>query len=115
MVDDCLFCQIIEGEVDTDLVYEDEKVVAFEDIDAQAPVHLLIVPKKHIATLLELKGNDFSLIGHVYSVANKLARENGIAEDGFRVVSNCNEQGGQTVFHIHFHLLGGRNMQWPPG
>lgn len=112
---DCLFCKIIQGEMETDFVYEDEKVVAFKDTDAQAPVHLLIVPKKHIATLLEMEDEDISLIGHIYKVASKLARETGIADDGFRVVSNCNEQGGQTVFHIHFHLLGGRDMQWPPG
>ncbi len=112
---DCLFCKIVEGEMETEIVYEDEKVIAFEDIDPQAPVHLLIVPKKHIATLLELEEEDLSLPGHVYRIANKLARENGIAEEGFRIVSNCKKEGGQTVFHIHFHLLGGRNMQWPPG
>ena len=115
MNNECLFCQIIEGEVDSDIVYEDDKVVAFEDIDPQAPVHLLIIPKKHIPTLDELKDEDYSLIGHIYRVANKLAEKYEIAEDGFRIVSNCKEQGGQTVFHIHFHLLGGRSLQWPPG
>ena len=112
---DCLFCDIIEGNVDSDLVYEDDRVVAFEDINPQAPVHLLIVPRKHISTLLELNGEDYDLIGCVFKTANKLAEEYEIAEDGFRVVANCKEQGGQTVNHIHFHLLGGRNLQWPPG
>ena len=112
---ECLFCQIASGQSDTELVYEDEKVVAFEDIDPQAPVHLLIVPKKHIATLLDLQVKDKELIGHIYQVAAALAEKYEIAEDGFRVVSNCNKAGGQTVFHIHFHLLGGRQLQWPPG
>ncbi|ACL70025.1 histidine triad nucleotide-binding protein [Halothermothrix orenii] len=112
---DCIFCKIANGEMDTDLVYEDEKVVAFKDINPQAPVHLLIVPRKHIPTLLDLEKSDEELIGHIYKIASKLAREEGIADRGFRVVSNCNEEGGQTVFHIHFHLLGGRNLQWPPG
>ncbi len=114
-MEDCLFCKIVEGEMDTEFVYEDEKVVVFKDINPQAPVHLLIVPRKHIATLTDLKEEDFSLVGHVYKVANQLAEEKGIAGEGFRIVSNCREKGGQTVFHIHFHLLGGRNMQWPPG
>lgn len=111
---DCLFCNIIAGKMDTEFVYEDERVVAFKDINPQAPVHILIVPRKHISTLLDLKEEDNTLIGHIYQIANKLAREYEI-EDGFRVVSNCKEKGGQTVFHIHFHLLGGRKLQWPPG
>ena len=114
-MEDCLFCKITAGEMDTDFVYEDDKVVAFEDVNPQAPVHLLIVPKKHISTILELEEEDYSLISHIYKVANKLAEAEGIAEDGFRIVHNCKEEGGQTVFHIHFHLLGGRSMQWPPG
>ncbi len=112
---DCLFCKIIAGELDTDLVYEDEKMVAFADINPQAPVHLLLVPRKHIPTLVDLEEEDYSLIGHIYKAANQLAREKGLADDGFRVVSNCKDNGGQTVGHIHFHLLGGRFMQWPPG
>ncbi|SRR6056297_3020664 len=114
-MEDCLFCKIVNGEMDTDFVYEDDKVVAFKDVNPQAPVHLLIVPKNHISTLTDLEDEDYSLVGHVYEVANKLAAENDIADDGFRIVSNCREKGGQTVFHIHFHLLGGRNLQWPPG
>ncbi len=112
---ECLFCKINEGEMDTELVYEDDKVIAFEDINPQAPVHILIVPRKHITTLLELKGEDYDLVGHIYRVANKLAEKNEIADDGFRIVANCKEKGGQSVFHIHFHLLGGRELQWPPG
>lgn len=112
---DCLFCKISSGETDTEIIYEDDKVVAFEDIEPKAPIHLLIVPKEHISTLLELKMNDKELIGHIYQVAAALAKKYEIAEDGFRVVSNCNKDGGQTVFHIHFHLLGGRQLQWPPG
>jgi len=112
---DCLFCKISSGKTDTELIYEDEKVVAFEDINPKAPVHMLIVPKKHIPTLNNLKMTDKELIGHIYQVAAALAEKNGIAQDGYRIVSNCNEDGGQTVFHVHFHLLGGRQLQWPPG
>jgi len=111
---ECLFCDIVNGDLDADFVYEDDMVVAFKDIEAQAPVHILIVPKKHISTLLELEDEDYSLVGHVYKVVNKLVEKFNI-DDGFRLVSNCKEKGGQTVFHIHFHLLGGRDMQWPPG
>ncbi|MFW5986486.1 MAG: histidine triad nucleotide-binding protein [Halanaerobiales bacterium] len=114
-MEDCLFCKIVNGEMDTDFVYEDEKVVAFEDINPQAPLHLLIVPREHISTLLDMEGEDYQISAHVYRVANKLAREKGIAEDGFRLVSNCGDDGGQTVYHIHYHLLGGRELQWPPG
>lgn len=114
-MEECLFCKIIDGEIDSDIVYEDEQVIAFKDINPQAPTHILIVPKKHISTLLDLDTEDNQLIGHIYQVANKLAKREGIAEDGFRVVSNCKEAGGQTVFHIHYHLLGGRDLQWPPG
>ncbi|ADL12151.1 histidine triad nucleotide-binding protein [Acetohalobium arabaticum] len=111
----CIFCKIANHEMDSDIVYEDEKVVAFRDLEPQAPVHILIVPKKHIATVLDLAEEDNELVGHIYQVASKIAEEEGIAEDGFRVVNNCNEAGGQTVFHLHFHLLGGRDLQWPPG
>ena len=112
---ECLFCEIASGKTDTEIVYEDEKLVAFEDINPKAPVHLLLVPKKHIPTLNELEMQDKELIGHVYQVASTLAEKNGIDQDGYRLVSNCNEDGGQTVFHVHFHLLGGRQLQWPPG
>ncbi len=114
-MEDCIFCKIIAGEVETDLVYEDEKVIAFKDINQQAPVHLLIVPRKHIPSLNDLSEDDYSLVAYIHKIAGKLAKEFGIAEDGFRIVVNCNDDGGQTVYHIHFHLLGGRELQWPPG
>ena len=112
---ECLFCNIVKGEMNTEFVYEDDKIVVFKDINPQAPVHLLLVPRRHIPTLTEMKEKDYQLVGHIFKTANQLAEEFDLAEDGFRIVSNCREAGGQTVFHIHFHLLGGRNMQWPPG
>ena len=112
---DCLFCGVIKGDVKGSIVYQDNSVVAFKDINPKAPVHLLIVPRKHIATLLDLEQEDKSLIGDIFSVANQLAKDRGIARDGFRVVVNCGAGAGQSVFHIHFHLLGGRPMTWPPG
>jgi len=112
---DCLFCKIATGEIPARLVYEDEKVVAFEDINPMAPQHLLIIPRKHITTTLDLEIEDAELIGHIFLVAGKLARQLGVAEDGFRLVNNCNEAGGQVVWHLHFHLLAGRAMTWPPG
>ncbi|MCK8815923.1 histidine triad nucleotide-binding protein [Natroniella sulfidigena] len=114
-MEDCIFCKIIAGEMESEILYEDEEVIAFKDIEPQAPIHFLIVPKKHIPTLLDIEEGDNELIGHIHQVANQLARQEGIAEDGFRIVSNCNEAGGQIVDHIHYHLLGGRNLQWPPG
>lgn len=112
---DCLFCGIIKGDVKGDIVYQDESVVAFKDINPKAPVHILIVPRKHVATLLDLEQEDKGLIGDVFCVASRLAENQGIAEDGFRVVVNCGAGAGQSVFHIHFHLLGGRSLTWPPG
>ena len=96
-------------------VYQDESVVAFNDIGPKAPVHILIVPRKHIATVLDIAPTDGPLIGDIFRVAAKLAKERGIAEGGFRVVVNCGADAGQTVFHLHYHLLGGRHMGWPPG
>jgi histidine triad (HIT) family protein len=112
---DCLFCGIVEGRVEGDVVYRDESVVAFRDIRPRAPVHILIVPRKHVATILELEANDQALVGQIFLVIAKLAREHGIAESGFRVVVNSGADAGQTVFHLHFHLLGGRHFGWPPG
>ena len=114
-MEDCLFCKIAAGKTDNDFIYEDEKVVVFEDINPQAPVHFLIVPKKHIPDLNNLEKDDNQLIGHIYQVAKKIAAENDIADSGYRLVSNCGDDGGQTVYYIHFHLLGGRKLQWPPG
>ncbi len=110
---DCLFCKICAGTIPANLLYEDERVIAFKDIKPQAPVHLLIVPKQHIATLNELK--EVELAGHIVLTAGRLATEQGLAETGYRTVMNCNSDGGQLVYHVHCHLLGGRQMMWPPG
>jgi len=112
---DCLFCKIVEGEMDADVVHRDDDVVGFRDINPQAPHHVLFVPTKHIATLNELEADSAALIGKLTMAAKQYAERNGIAEDGWRVVMNCNEGAGQSVFHIHLHLLGGRRMNWPPG
>jgi histidine triad (HIT) family protein len=112
---DCLFCDIVEGRVKGDVVYRDESVVAFRDIRPQAPVHILIIPRKHVATILDLEANDQTLIGQIFLVIAKLVRDQGIAESGFRVVVNSGADAGQSVFHLHFHLLGGRRFGWPPG
>ncbi len=112
---DCIFCKIAKKEIDAKVVYEDDKVLAFHDINPQAPYHILVIPKKHYSTLLDLKEEDKELIGHIYLVINKIAKDLGFAERGFRVVVNCKEEAGQTVFHIHFHVLAGRQMEWPPG
>ena len=111
----CLFCKIINKEIPSKIVYEDEHVLAFEDLTPQAPVHILVVPKKHISTSLDIEEEDNELIGRMFRAANAIAKEKGIAEKGFRAVMNCNREAGQTVFHIHLHLLGGRAMHWPPG
>lgn len=110
---DCLFCKISQGEIPASIAYEDDNVIAFEDIAPKAPTHLLIIPREHIETLNDLE--DAALAGHLLMTAKKLAAERGIAEDGYRTLINCNEGGGQVVFHLHCHLLGGRQMEWPPG
>jgi histidine triad (HIT) family protein len=115
MPDSCIFCKIAAGEVPAKEVYRDERVVVIEDINPQAPYHLLIFPHKHIRTTLDLTTADNALVGHIYQVAGRLAHNLGIAEDGFRLVNNCNAAAGQTVWHLHFHLLGGRDLTWPPG
>lgn len=114
-MNDCLFCGIVEGRVKGHVVYRDDAVVAFRDIRPQAPVHILVVPRKHVATILDLEANDQAVVGQIFPVITKLAREQGIAESGFRVVVNSGADAGQTVFHLHFHLLGGRHFSWPPG
>jgi len=110
---DCLFCKMVAGEIKPDIVYQDEAVLAFRDINPQAPVHILIIPKKHVETLNDL--DDSVLAGHLLKTAVSLAKQEGLAEDGYRTVFNCNKDGGQEVFHLHMHLLGGRQMSWPPG
>jgi histidine triad (HIT) family protein len=113
---DCLFCKIAAGEIPSDIVYQDEQVVAFKDISPAAPVHVLVIPKKHIASLLELQAADAKLAAHILTeVVPKLAKKLAIDEKGFRLVANTKEDGGQTVNHLHFHLLGGRSLKWPPG
>lgn len=112
---DCLFCRIAAGEVPSDLVAEGEAWVAFRDIHPQAPVHVLIVPRRHIATLDDLAASDAPLMGSLVAAAAEIARAEGIVEDGYRLVANCGAGAGQSVFHIHLHLLGGRRFSWPPG
>ena len=112
---DCLFCNIVSGEIPTDFVYEDENVIAFRDINPQAPTHILIIPREHIETLNDIDQSHVELLGAMQLTASYLAKEEGINEKGFRTVFNCNRAAGQTVFHIHLHLLGGRSMGWPPG
>ena len=112
---DCLFCKFVSGEITPDKVYEDDHVLAFRDISPQAPTHVLVVPKRHIATLNDLSTDDAELVGRLYLVAQQVARDEGIDGPGYRTVINCNAQAGQSVFHIHLHLLGGRDMAWPPG
>ncbi len=112
---DCIFCKIVNKQIPSKIIYEDEIAVAFEDVNPQAPVHALIIPKKHIPTLADFSEEDYGIIPHIFKIANRIAKEKGIAERGYRIVNNCNAESGQTVFHIHFHLLGGRQMHWPPG
>jgi histidine triad (HIT) family protein len=111
----CLFCKIIAREIPASIVFEDDSVIAFNDINPQAPTHVLVVPKRHIATLNDLEPGDDSIVGELVRRAATIAKENGIAVGGFRTVFNTNREAGQTVFHIHLHLLGGRTMTWPPG
>jgi histidine triad (HIT) family protein len=111
----CLFCEIIAGKIKGDIVHRDDEVVAFRDINPQAPVHILIVPTKHIATVNDLDGETAGVVGQLILTAKSLAAKDGIADRGYRLVMNCNPEAGQSVFHIHLHLLGGRRMAWPPG
>jgi histidine triad (HIT) family protein len=112
---DCLFCKIAQGEMKANTAYRDDRAIAFHDINPQAPVHVLVMPTKHIESLLELAKEDRELLGHLHAIAARLARELGVAEAGFRVVINTNRDAGQSVPHLHLHLLGGRAMGWPPG
>jgi len=112
---DCLFCKIIAGEIPAGKIYEDEDILGFKDINPQAPQHVLFVPKRHISTLNDLQPDDATLVGKLYLAAKQYAAETGVAEEGYRAVMNCNALAGQTVFHIHLHMLAGRPMHWPPG
>ena len=115
MAEDCIFCKIVAGEIPSDKLYEDELAVAFKDLNPVAPHHLLIIPRRHITSVNDVGGDEEGLIGHLFSVAAKLARELGAAEAGYRCVINTNKDAGQAVFHIHLHLLAGRKLGWPPG
>ncbi|CAM4060081.1 histidine triad nucleotide-binding protein [Pseudoalteromonas byunsanensis] len=114
MTDSTIFDKIINKEIPADVVYEDEHTLAFKDINPQAPFHVLVIPKQRIATINDVNEQNAHLIGNLYVVAAKLAKQHGFAEDGYRVVMNCNEHGGQTVYHIHLHMLAGQAMGWPP-
>ncbi len=111
---DCLFCKIVAGEIPSSKVYEDERVLAFRDIDPKAPVHVLVIPKKHAASVLQLGDGEYEIAAHILRVMCQLSKELGL-EGGFRIVTNTGPDGGQSVDHLHFHLLGGRAMGWPPG
>ncbi|GAA0790988.1 histidine triad nucleotide-binding protein [Marinobacterium sediminicola] len=111
---DCLFCKILDGDIPAEVVYEDDQVLAFRDINPQAPFHCLIIPRKHIATLNDIADEDQALVGHMIQAAGTIAKQQGFDESGYRTVFNCNTHGGQTVYHIHLHLLGGKPMGWPP-
>jgi histidine triad (HIT) family protein len=112
---DCLFCRIVDRDLSADIVYENDSLVAFRDIDPKAPTHILLIPRRHIATMNDLQEGDIALTGELFTTAARIAADEGLAEDGYRVVMNCNEAAGQSVFHIHLHLMGGRPMAWPPG
>ncbi len=112
---DCLFCKIRDGVISGDIVFEDDDVLAFNDVNPQAPVHVLIIPKKHIATVNDLSAGDETVMGKLFAVAKTIASQRGISDDGYRLVVNCNKNAGQVIFHIHMHMLAGRNMTWPPG
>ena len=113
---DCIFCKIAKKEIPSTVVYDDEQVIAFKDLEPQAPVHVLVIPKKHVESVLALQAEDKELMGHILcEVMPRLAKDMGVDAKGFRVVVNTGEDGNQTVKHLHFHLLGGRSMQWPPG
>ena len=107
---DCIFCQIVSGKIPSDTVYQDEEVIAFRDIKPQAPVHLIIIPRRHIPSLAHLSEADSSLVGHMVAIANQLAKGEGVAQSGYRLVINCGKEGGQLVPHLHLHLLGGRRL-----
>lgn len=115
MENDCIFCKIIKKEIPASVVYEDDEILAFNDLNPQAPLHVLFVPKKHIGTVNELSEEDSGIIGKIFSKAKMLAKEENVDASGYRLVTNCNEDAGQEVFHMHVHLLGGRKFTWPPG
>jgi len=114
-VTDCLFCKMASGEIQPDIVYEDDEILAFNDINPQAPTHVLVIPKRHIPTVNDMEAGDAELVGRLFLVAKKIAADRGFADEGYRSLVNCNAGAGQTVFHVHLHVLGGRPLGWPPG
>ena len=112
---DCLFCKIAAGDIDAVIAYQTDQVVAFQDLNPQAPTHILVIPRKHIATINDIDASDAEVIGQLFVAAKEIAAKEGFAEPGYRLVMNCNAGAGQTVFHVHLHLLGGRQFSWPPG
>ena len=115
MSQECIFCKIVAGEISASKVYDDDYVLAFNDINPQAPTHVLVIPKRHIESLATVEPEDGQLLGHLLTTASRLARETGLAERGYRVVLNIGQDGGMAVYHLHAHILGGRRMGWPPG
>jgi histidine triad (HIT) family protein len=111
----CIFCRIIKGEIPSEKIYEDDEILAFRDITPQAPIHFLVIPKRHISNIMEVKAEDSALLGKLLFMAQKLAADQGCGEKGFRLAINCKSHGGQTVDHLHIHILGGRQLGWPPG
>ena len=111
----CIFCKIINGEIPSNKIYEDDKVLAFYDVNPEAPIHFLVIPKEHIQSVNELNEKNVDIISHIFLVINKIVRDLNISETGYRVVNNCGKDGGQTVDHMHFHVLGQRDLKWPPG
>lgn len=112
---DCIFCKIVSKEIPGEIVYEDDSVMAFHDINPEAPVHMIVIPKEHIPSIAHITKDHQELLGHIHLVMKDIAKRFDLEKDGYRIVNNCGELGGQTVQHVHFHLLGGRQMQWPPG
>jgi histidine triad (HIT) family protein len=112
---DCLFCKILSGDIPADVIYETDRVLAFRDINPQAPTHVLIIPRRHIAMINDISIDDAEDVGLLFAAAGEIAKAEGFSDDGYRVVMNCGEAAGQTVFHLHLHLLGGRTLGWPPG
>ena len=114
-MEDCIFCKIANGDIPAEIIYQDDDVLAFRDLSPQAPFHALVIPRRHISTLNDIQAGDAELVGKMVMGAARVARQEGFDQAGYRTVLNCNDDGGQTVFHIHLHLLGGRRMTWPPG
>lgn len=112
---DCIFCKIANKEIESAIIYEDDSVIAFNDLNPQSPIHFLVIPKEHISSANDINENNKEIIGHIFCVINKLAKDKGFDKDGYRIVNNIGKDGGQSVNHIHFHVLAGRSLQWPPG